>query len=153
MHFVCLFQTHDWWLFYIIMFLFHYDLSHVQVPYGGIMAHWNMCVCVYTCMYVHFKHSQYTWQRSNDRAAELHEVVKRFNHFIHFHGTHLNVIYPFPWEKYGLPCTDFHENYTWLAALWMFHSTAWLLMNIIITPYAFMESSCAAYYPDWMKYV
>jgi len=39
------------------MFLFYYDLCHVQVPYGGMMAHWNVCarvcVCTYICMYVH----------------------------------------------------------------------------------------------------
>jgi len=40
------------------MFLFYYELCHVQVPYGGMMAHWNVCmsvsvcVCVCGCMYV-----------------------------------------------------------------------------------------------------
>jgi len=43
---------------YIIMFLY-YDLCHVQVPYGGMIAHWNVCMCMcvhvhtYVCMYVY----------------------------------------------------------------------------------------------------
>jgi len=66
------------------MFLFYYELCHVQVPYGGMMAHWNVCmsvsvcvcvwvyVCMYVCIYVFvcvfvcvcvcvlFKHPQYS---------------------------------------------------------------------------------------------
>jgi len=77
------------------MFLFYYDLCHVQVPHGGMMAHWNVCVCVcvyihmyvcsmYICMYVHFKHPQYSSQKRNYRDAELREVVHRFNQGAHY---------------------------------------------------------------------
>jgi len=46
-------------------------------------VHVYVCACTYICMYVriyvHFKHPQYSWQKSNYRDAELRKVVHRFN--------------------------------------------------------------------------
>jgi hypothetical protein len=137
------------------------------------MAHWNVCVCVcvhtydmyvcsmYVCMYVHFKHPQYTWQKSNYRDAELHEVVHRFNQGAHYLqnafswyplkcnlSTPMRKIWPalhwFSWKWYmiiSIMCTILLKYFTHITEytykLWMCHCTAWLLMNIIITPYVF----------------
>jgi hypothetical protein len=136
-----------------------------------------VCVCVHThvCMYVHFKHPQYSWQKSNYRDAELHEVVHRFNQGARYLqnafswyllkcnlSTPVRKTWPalhwFSWKWNmisSIMCTILLQNFTHIRGykyiFWMCHSTAWLLMNIIITPLVFIYSSCAIYYPDWIK--
>ena len=139
---------------------------------------YGMYVCMYVCvcMCVLFKHPQYSWQKSNYRDAKLCEVaVHRFNQGAHYlqnafscYPLKCNLSMPmrkiwpalhwFSWKWYtisSIRCTILLTNFTHITEytykLWMCHSTAWLLMSIIITPHVFMDSSCAIYYPNWMK--
>jgi hypothetical protein len=133
------------------MFLYYYDLCHVQVPYGEMMAHWNVCMCMgvyvhtYVCIYVHFKHPQYSWQKSNYRDAELRKVVHRFNQYARYLK---NVFSWYPLKcNLSMPTRKIWPALHWFSWKWNMISSIMctiLLKNFThIREYTYIYCGCA----------